>query len=394
MFPCFGKHIISSSKLLCRYISHFRYPHPGDKVIVAMSGGVDSSVSAYLLKRQGYIVEGVYMRNWDTTDESGVCTSDQDWKDVQTVCKQLDIPCRQFDFTKEYWLQVFTRMIEDYENGITPNPDVMCNREIKFGWFLDKCLGSINGKDKENTWIATGHYVQLERTDSGRVKLMRGVDVTKDQSYFLSTVAEQNLQRVIFPVGNLHKKQVKSIAHVANLETANKKESMGICFVGKKRKFSEFLEQYVIPKSGDIKTLDGIIIGQHRGLFSYTIGQCARIHYGPDRWFVLRKDIKNNSLIVIPGSTNPLLFSSKLVAKDWIWSWGEPPKGIEGGINLLTQLRYQQPAELCKVTRRSDGKYIVEFSTPKRAITPGQNVVVWDGNWCLGSGIIEQPLIN
>ncbi|RIA78799.1 tRNA-specific 2-thiouridylase [Glomus cerebriforme] len=298
-----------------------------------MSGGVDSSVSAYLVKKQGYIVEGVYMRNWDTTDESGVCTSDQDWKDVQTVCKQLDIPCKQFDFIKEYWLHVFTRMIEDYENGITPNPDVMCNREIKFGWFLDKCLGSINNRDNENTWIATGHYVQLERTDSGRVKLIRGTDITKDQSYFLSTVAEENLQRVIFPVGGLYKKQVKSIAREANLETANKRESMGICFVGKKRKFSEFLEQYVVSKPGDIKTLDGTVIGQHRGLFSYTIGQRARIHYGPDRhvWFVLRKDIKNNSLIVVPGSTNPLLFSSKLVAKDWIWSWSEPPKGIEEG---------------------------------------------------------------
>ncbi|CAG8571100.1 16390_t:CDS:10 [Funneliformis caledonium] len=380
---------ISSSKLISRYASHFRNPLPGDKVIVAMSGGVDSSVSAHLLKRQGYSVEGVYMRNWDTTDENGVCTSDQDWKDVQSVCKQLDIPCKQFDFTKEYWLQVFTKMIKDYEYGITPNPDVLCNREIKFGWFLDKCLESINGKNKENTWIATGHYVQLERTDSGRVKLMRGTDITKDQSYFLSTVAEEKLQRVLFPVGDLHKQQVKSIARDANLITCNKRESMGICFVGKKRKFSEFLEQYVVSKPGNIMTLDGIVIGQHRGLFSYTIGQCVRIHYGPDR-----HDIKNNSLIAVPGSANQLLFSSQLVAKDWIWNWHEPPEGIGEGVNLLAQIRYRQPADPCIVTRRSDDRYIVKFNTSKRAIAPGQNVVVWDGNWCIGSGIIENSLAN
>ncbi|CAI2169086.1 7847_t:CDS:10 [Funneliformis geosporum] len=328
--------ISSSSKLFRRYASHFRNPIP---VIVALSGGVDSSVSAHLLKRQGYAVEGVYMRNWDTTDENGICTSDQDWKDVQTVCKQLDIPCKQFDFTKEYWSQVFIKMIEDYENGITPNPDVICNREIKFGWFLNKCLESINGKDKKSTWIATGHYVQLERTDSGRVKLIRGTDIAKDQSYFLSTVAEEKLQRVLFPVGGLHKQKVKLIAREANLITCNKRESMGICFVGKKRRFSEFLEQYVVSKPGDIMTLDGTVI-----------------------------------------------------AKDWIWNWHEPPKGIDEGVNLLAQIRYRQRADPCIVTKRSDERYTVKFNTPKRAIAPGQNVVVWDGNWCIGSGIIENSL--
>ncbi|CAG8480471.1 30212_t:CDS:2, partial [Gigaspora margarita] len=260
----------------------------------------------------GYSVEGVYMRNWDTTDESGVCTSDQDWRDVQAVCKQLDIPCRHVDFTKEYWVKVFTKMIEDYENGFTPNPDIICNREIKFGLFLDKCLGSMfNAK-----WFATGHYVQVDHIHD-RVKLLRGVDSTKDQSYFLSAVPEEKLKWAIFPVGKLYKTQVKSIASNANLITANKQESMGVCFIGKKKKFAEFLKQYLVTKPGDIKTIDG---------------------------------------------------------------------------RIIAQIRYRQSPVSCTVISRSNGRYFVEFETPQRAIAPGQVVVIWDNNWCLGSGVIEYAL--
>ncbi|CAG8440527.1 4017_t:CDS:2 [Acaulospora colombiana] len=279
-----------------------------------MSGGVDSSVSAYLLQRQGFTVEGVYMRNWDIADEKGECTSDQDWRDVQMVCDQLRIPCKQVDFTKEYWVHVFVKMIEDYESGVTPNPDITCNRKIKFGWFLDRCFSSISERDKGLTWIATGHYVQSETTDSGRTKLLRGADPTKDQSYFLSTVHEEKLRNVIFPVGHLPKAEVKEIARKARLVVASKRESMGICFVGKKKTFSKFLEQYLVSKPGDVKTLDGVVIGQHNGQFAYTIGQRARIH---DK-------------------------CKGLVAKDWIWSWSEPPEGIEDGVELLGQIRYRQ----------------------------------------------------
>ncbi|RHZ48825.1 hypothetical protein Glove_541g29 [Diversispora epigaea] len=276
-------------------------------------------------------------------------------------------------------------MIEDYESGLTPNPDIVCNREIKFGWFLDRCLKSILEEKRSSTWIATGHYVKNEISESGRIKLLRGADPNKDQSYFLSAVLEEKFRNVIFPIGHMLKSDVKKTAYEAKLAVANKKESMGVCFVGKKKTFSEFLEQYLIGRPGDIKTLDGKIVGQHKGQHAYTIGQRARLHNGPSAWFVYKRNSKDNTLTVVPGS---------LIAKDWVWSWSEPPLGIEDGVELLGQIRYRQDPVLCKVQLRSDNKYFVEFKEPQWAIAPGQYVAVWDGNWCLGSGVVNQVLDN
>ncbi|CAG8546739.1 4643_t:CDS:2 [Paraglomus occultum] len=277
----------------------------------------------------------------------------------------------KINFIKEYWIQVFTKAIDDYARGLTPNPDVMCNREIKFGRLLEKILGS--SQNDEGVWMATA------------------VDSTKDQTYYLSTVPEEKLQRTIFPIGHLTKLQVRQIANKANLIIANKAESMGLCFVGEKNKFADFLGEYIDNTPGEIKTIDGHVIGMDsvpgrtmdlKGTKSLSARflhfsthpppnvRPANHVYFHHRWFVYKKDVENNSIIVVPGSTNLLLFSRKLVARDWIWSWNEPPDGIEQGIDLLGQVRYRQVA----------------------AVAPGQYVVVWDGNWCLGGGVIEESV--
>ncbi|KAH8553392.1 tRNA methyl transferase [Umbelopsis sp. PMI_123] len=368
-----------------------RSPSPGDSVILAMSGGVDSSVSAILLKEQGYNVQGVYMRNWDTSDERGVCTSEEDYRDVQSVCNSLDIPCRRLDFTKEYWNQVFQKTLDDYERGVTPNPDVMCNREIKFGALLERCMSSSPPIANSETWFATGHYARIDRS-SGTTRLLRGLDSTKDQSYYLSAVDEQAFSRVMFPLGHLPKSRVKELAMYHGLDRIVKKpESMGICFVGKRAKFADFLAQYIHALPGPAVDLDGNSIGEHRGLFGYTIGQGAHIHYGTDRWFVAGKDINENKLICVPGTDHPSLFANRLTARDWIWINGEPPElgQLNGSIELDGQVRYRQSPLKCTVTKTDDNNYAVDFHTPIRGIAAGQNVVLWNGDWCLGGGIIN-----
>ncbi|RUS16335.1 LOW QUALITY PROTEIN: tRNA methyl transferase [Endogone sp. FLAS-F59071] len=404
-----------------------RGPLPGDNVILAMSGGVDSSVSALLLQRQGFAVEGVYMRNWDTADEHGVCTSEEDWRDVREVCGQLGLPCRRVDFTKQYWTHVFEKTLEDYTRGITPNPDVMCNREIKFGAMLERCLGSGGGAEEagaKKAWLATGHYARIEREADGRAKLLRGeerilacLDRNKDQSYYLSSVPEAALQRTLFPLGHLPKQQVKAIARDSGLDrVADKRESMGICFVGKRKRFADFLAEYIDQPPGPAVTPEGKVIGQHKGLFAYTIGQASRIYNGTERWFVLRlcnqharRRFRNVSTILITPftngffvnnyttlrscSTNPLLFKTDLYARDWIWIHDIPPPAAEeAGLRAEAQVRYRQKAVGCTVKSSpdGDGHYYVTFDEPIRAIAPGQNIVVWSGDWCLGGGVIDR----
>ncbi|KAL1915197.1 uncharacterized protein VTP21DRAFT_7473 [Calcarisporiella thermophila] len=366
------------------------FPKPGDKVILGMSGGVDSSVSAYLLQQKGYDVEGVYMRNWDSRDEdSSPCPSLEDQQDVARVCEQLGIKWRLVDFSREYWIKVFAKALEEFEAGRTPNPDVACNREIKFGVLMERILG-------DGAWIATGHYARLDRSGQG-VRLLRGSDRNKDQTYFLSTVPAPQLSRAIFPIGEMNKADVKALARKLGLATAGKRESMGICFVGNKRKFGDFIAEYIPQNPGPVKTHEGLLIGEHKGLFHYTIGQASRFCHGSSKWVVWRKDMSTNTLVVVPGTNHPLLFSKALVAGDWNWI-GSPPSELDrDGDEMIVeaQVRYRQNAERARVIRRRDtsaDRYEVRFEREVRGITPGQMVVVWRGEECLGAGVIDHVL--
>ncbi|KAK9723050.1 hypothetical protein K7432_002205 [Basidiobolus ranarum] len=368
-----------------RYLSSIhRYgPKPGEKVVVAMSGGVDSSVTAYLLKKQGFDVDAVYMRNWDTSDEQGVCTSEEDWKDVQRVCEQLKIPCRRLDFTKEYWTEVFERVLSDYAKGVTPNPDILCNREIKFGTLMERALEGVG------EWLATGHYARVVRAGD-QIRLFRGIDRNKDQSYYLANVGESKLRQAMFPLGELTKPQVREIANEANLATKDKAESMGICFVGKRKRFSDFLAEYIPQNPGVIVNAEGKPLGKHQGLFSLTIGQCAKLSGQSERWFVIDKDIEKNRIIVGPGSDHPKLFSDSLIARDFFWINGEPKEISRDGFDSEAQIRYRIDPERCKIVRANDSQYHFSFHNDQRGVVPGQYVVVYQGDWCLGGGVIDQ----
>lgn len=351
------------------------------RVVVGMSGGVDSSVAALLLKQQGYDVIGIFMKNWDDTDEFGVCTATEDYNDVIRVCNQIGIPYYAVNFEKQYWDKVFTYFLEEYKAGRTPNPDVMCNKEIKFKAFLEHAMNL--GAD----YLATGHYAQVEFRD-GEYKMVRGLDENKDQTYFLNQLTQDMLSKVMFPIGNLEKPRVREIAKEANLATATKKDSTGICFIGE-RNFKEFLGQYLPAQSGNMETFDGTVMGRHEGLMYHTIGQRHGLGIGGagEPWFAIGKDLKRNVLYVGQGFHHEKLYSDSIIATDVSWvSNSEKPVEFE----CTAKFRYRQEDHKVTVRLLEDNKVNVVFHEPLRAITPGQAVVFYNGDECLGGGTIDE----
>ncbi|MCW6653345.1 tRNA 2-thiouridine(34) synthase MnmA [Aerococcaceae bacterium NML210727] len=360
------------------------------RVVVGMSGGVDSSVAAYLLKQQGYDVIGLFMKNWDDTDEHGHCTATQDYEDVAQVAEQIGIPYYSVNFEKEYWERVFEYFLEEYRNGRTPNPDVMCNKEVKFKAFLDYAMQL--GAD----YVAMGHYAQVYRDEQGIVHLLRGADSNKDQTYFLSQLSQAQLQKSLFPLGHLQKKEVRAIAEEAGLATAKKKDSTGVCFIGE-RNFNEFLANYLPNKPGKMLTLDGEVKGEHAGLMYYTIGQRQGLGIGGggatnEPWFVIGKDLQTQTLYVGQGFHHPNLYSEYLEASQIHFTTEEEKPQT---FKCTAKFRYRQQdvgvtVELDDTRTRAK----VIFDEPVRAITPGQAVVFYNGEECLGGGIIDAAYAN
>ncbi|SHJ92477.1 tRNA (5-methylaminomethyl-2-thiouridylate)-methyltransferase [Anaerobranca californiensis DSM 14826] len=355
------------------------------RVVIGMSGGVDSSVAALLLKEQGYDVIGIFMKNWEEKDEYGVCTSTKDYEDVRKVCDQIGIPYYTVNFQKEYWERVFQYFLDEYKKGRTPNPDVMCNKEIKFKAFLDYAL-KIGAQ-----YLATGHYAQIEYLD-GEYKLKRGADPNKDQTYFLNTLGQYELSKTLFPIGHLQKSEVREIAKKAGLATAGKKDSTGICFIGEKN-FKEFLSTYLPAKPGEMRTLSGEYKGKHDGLMYYTLGQRKGLGIGGSGngkpWFVVGKDLKNNILYVEQGDDHPKLYSKGLYATDVSFVTDkEMPKEFQ----CTVKVRYRQKDQPATVYLTENNTCKVMFQQPMRAVTPGQAVVFYQGEYCLGGGIIDKTI--
>lgn len=355
------------------------------KVIVGMSGGVDSSVSAYLLQQQGYQVTGLFMKNWEEDDDTEYCSAAADLADAQAVCDKLGIELLTVNFAAEYWDNVFELFLEEYKAGRTPNPDILCNKEIKFKAFLEYAAEDL-GAD----YIATGHYVR-RRDINGTTQLLRGLDGNKDQSYFLYTLSHEQVAQSLFPVGELEKPEVRRIAEELDLITAKKKDSTGICFIGE-RKFRDFLARYLPAKPGPIMTVDGQEIGQHDGLMYHTLGQRKGLRIGGTRdgseepWYVVDKDVENNLLIVAQGHEHPRLMSVGLIAQQLDWVSREP---LAQPVRCVVKTRYRQEDIPCTVTPLGEDKISVRFDIPVAAVTPGQSAVFYQDEVCLGGGIIE-----
>ncbi|XP_022300440.2 mitochondrial tRNA-specific 2-thiouridylase 1-like [Crassostrea virginica] len=365
------------------------------RIVCGVSGGVDSAVSAYLLKQKGYEVLGLFMKNWDEKDEKGHCTSDRDKEDAQFVCQHIGIPFHEVNFVKEYWNDVFSPFLREYQTGLVPNPDIVCNRHIKFGVFQNYALSEFSADA-----IATGHYA---RTSVGEnliggdscqdVKLLKAKDRWKDQSYFLSQISQKALRRALFPLGDLKKSEVKKIASKIGLtRIASKKESMGICFIGKRKKFSSFMEEYVEPKPGNIIHVEtGEVVGTHQGIHNYSEGQrLTHVNHGRfGKCFIVEKNGTTQDIVVAPGTNHPALFCQEFYATVPMWIHSEPPGFSEGGsCQLQCQFQRKWGALPCTVTRCGENQVRVSLRSPQRCITPGQYAVFYSGEECLGSGVI------
>ena len=358
------------------------------KVICGMSGGVDSSVSAFILQQQGYQVEGLFMKNWEEDDDTDYCTAAADLADAQAVCDKLGIKLHKINFAAEYWDNVFEHFLSEYKAGRTPNPDILCNKEIKFKAFLEYAA-----EDLGANYIATGHYVRRRGADDN-AQLLRGLDVNKDQSYFLYTLSTKQVGQSLFPVGDIEKPIVRAIAEDLGLVTAKKKDSTGICFIGE-RKFKDFLARYLPAQPGNIRTVDGDIIGRHDGLMYHTLGQRKGLGIGgvkgasEDAWYVVEKDLVNNELIVAQGHDHSALLSTGLIAQQLHWVDRQP---IREPLRCTVKTRYRQTDVPCIIEPIDDESIKVIFDEPQIAVTPGQSAVFYLNEVCLGGGIIEQQL--
>ncbi|BAB12971.1 tRNA (5-methylaminomethyl-2-thiouridylate)-methyltransferase [Buchnera aphidicola str. APS (Acyrthosiphon pisum)] len=358
------------------------------KIIVAMSGGVDSSVCAWILKKQNYQVEGLFMKNWEEDDQEGYCSSTKDLLDAENICKKLNIYLHKMNFSSEYWEYVFENFLKEYKKGNTPNPDILCNKEIKFNMFLNYSIQELKAD-----YIATGHYARIKKIN-GKYLLLKGIDTNKDQSYFLYTLNSIQLRKILFPIGHLKKNKVRNIAKKIDLKIAKKKDSTGICFIGPK-KLKNFLSLYISEKKGDIVTISGRVIGKHSGVFYYTIGQRQGLGIGGIKgeynipWYVVEKNIEKNILIVAQGSYNKHLMSIGLIAKNINWINYDQ---LSFPLSCMAKTRYRQKDIICKIEYINNHHIKILFDCPVAAVTPGQSVVFYVSDICIGGGIIESRL--
>jgi tRNA-specific 2-thiouridylase len=360
----------------------------GESVVVGLSGGVDSAVAAWILKQRGYQVSAMFMKNWEDDDDDEYCSTREDLVDAAAAADVLGIEIDAINFAAEYRERVFADFLREYSAGRTPNPDILCNAEIKFRAFLDHAVQT------GASLIATGHYARIGRdSDNNRYQLLRGLDTSKDQSYFLHRLSQEQLSRVLFPLGSLPKSTVRELAQAIGLGNAAKKDSTGICFIGE-RPFREFLNRYLPTKPGPIQTPDGRTLGEHVGLAFYTLGQRRGIglggdaHGSDDPWYVAKKDLENNRLIVVQGHDHPLLFSNELIADGAHWIAGVTPDAE----NISAQVRYRQAGQPGKLIAGDGYEFSLMFDAPQRAVTPGQSAVVYIDDVCLGGGFIDARL--